>query len=98
MHNKCKLILAAYGGDENILNIDACLTKLRIQVKDKNKVDENKLKEIGAFGVTHPSPTSVYAVFGQEADIIKNTMKEIIAKGQTINDNIINTSRIENNE
>jgi phosphotransferase system IIB component len=46
-------------------------------------VNEKKLKELGALGVTHPSPQSVYAVFGSEADLIKNQMKDIIAKGES---------------
>jgi glucose-like phosphotransferase system IIB component len=89
MHDKSIQVINAYGGKENIANVDACLTKLRIQVKDKNKVDEQKLKDIGALGITHPSPQSVYAVFGQEADIIKTTIKEIISSGEIINNDII---------
>lgn len=89
-HDKTIEIIKAYGGVENIVNIDACITKLRIQVKDRSKVDEERLKQIGALGISHPSPQSVYAVFGQEADIIKTTMKEIIAKGEIINNDIIN--------
>ncbi|MDR0739859.1 MAG: PTS transporter subunit EIIC [Mycoplasmataceae bacterium] len=83
LREKSKEVITAYGGKNNILNIDACITKLRIQVKDKKIVNEKKLKELGALGVTHPSPQSVYAVFGSEADLIKNQMKDIIAKGES---------------
>jgi glucose-like phosphotransferase system IIB component len=82
LREKSKEVIMAYGGADNILNIDACITKLRIQVKNKKIVNENRLKELGALGVIHPSPQSVYAVFGNEADLIKNQMKDIIAKGE----------------
>jgi glucose-like phosphotransferase system IIB component len=82
MRDKAIEVITAYGGPNNIINIDACITKLRIQVKDKKIVNSDRLKQLGALGVTHPSPQSVYAVFGNEADIIKNLMKDIIAKGE----------------
>jgi glucose-like phosphotransferase system IIB component len=87
MHDKAMAVIIAYGGKDNIANIDACLTKLRVQVKDKSLVKEDDLKSLGALGITHPSPQSVYSVFGQEADVIKTTMREIIAKGEIIADN-----------
>ncbi|MDR3329761.1 MAG: PTS transporter subunit EIIC [Mycoplasmataceae bacterium] len=82
IRDKSMSVIKAYGGPDNILNIDACLTKLRIQVKDKKLVNGDRLKELGALGIIHPSPQSVYAVFGTEADIIKNNMKDIITKGE----------------
>jgi phosphotransferase system IIB component len=82
MYQKAMEVIKAYGHPENIINIDACITKLRIQVKDKAPINSERLIQLGALGVTHPSPQSVYAVFGSEADVIKNVMKEIIAKGE----------------
>jgi glucose-like phosphotransferase system IIB component len=82
LREKSHEVIKAYGGPNNIVNIDACITKLRIQVNNKKVVNEHRLKELGALGVTHPSPHSVYAVFGSEADLIKNQMKDIIAKGE----------------
>jgi phosphotransferase system IIB component len=82
MYQKAMEVIKAYGHPENIVNIDACITKLRIQVKDKTPINSARLMELGALGVTHPSSQSVYAVFGSEADVIKNVMKEIIAKGE----------------
>jgi glucose-like phosphotransferase system IIB component len=75
---KATAIILAYGGLDNIKNVDACITKLRVQIKDATKVDKDKLKELGAMGVMYPSQQSVYAVFGTEADIIKNAMNELI--------------------
>jgi glucose-like phosphotransferase system IIB component len=71
-------VIKAYGGKENIKNVDACITKLRVQVADASKVDKDTLIKLGARGVIKPSPQSVYAVFGNDADIIKNTMNDIL--------------------
>jgi glucose-like phosphotransferase system IIB component len=88
MHSRAMEVIKAYGGPSNILNIDACLTKLRIQVKDKKQVNTERLKELGALGVTHPSPQSVYAVFGNEADLIKSKMKDILAANEYKDDEV----------
>jgi glucose-like phosphotransferase system IIB component len=71
-------VIVAYGGAENIKNVDACITKLRIQVVDQSKVNKEELMKLGARGVIKPSPQSVYAVFGNEADIIKNKINEVL--------------------
>ena len=73
-------IILAYGGKENILNVDACITKLRIQVASPDLVNDKRLVELGALGVTHPSKQSVYAVFGAKADYWKNMIKEVLEK------------------
>lgn len=73
-------VVSAYGGFENIKNVDACITKLRIQVDKQDIVDTDKLMSLGAKGTIKPSAQSVYAVFGAEADIIKNNIKGLIGK------------------
>ncbi len=70
-------VIKAYGGKENIKNVDACITKLRVQVVDPKKVNKQELMNLGAKGVMYPSKQSVYAVFGTTADRIKNEMKDI---------------------
>ncbi len=70
-------VIKAYGGRDNIKNVDACITKLRIQVVDPSKVNKQALLQLGAKGVMTPSKQSVYAVFGTQADRIKNEIKDI---------------------
>lgn len=72
-------VINAYGGLDNIKNVDACITKLRIQVTNQDIVDSDKLtKELGAKGIIKPSKQSVYAVYGALADRLKNEINEII--------------------
>lgn len=73
------LVLESLGGSENIENIDACITRLRVEVKDAKKVDKNELKKLGASGVLEISG-GVQAIFGGKSDTLKNYIKEIMNK------------------
>lgn len=80
-------VVDAYGGFDNIKNVDACITKLRIQVANQSAVNTDELMNLGAKGTMKPSPQSVYAVFGVDADHIKNSIKQLmenIAKDQSL--------------
>ena len=71
------LVLEALGGSDNIENIDACITRLRVEVKDAKKVDKNQLKKLGAAGVLEVAG-GVQAIFGGKSDTLKNYIKEIM--------------------
>ena len=73
-------VVKAYGGFENIKNVDACITKLRIQVANQDVVDTDALMGLGAKGTIKPSAQSVYAVFGVEADNLKTRIKALSEK------------------
>ncbi|ERI89723.1 putative PTS system glucose-specific EIICBA component [Clostridiales bacterium oral taxon 876 str. F0540] len=77
---KAARVLEAIGGPENIEVLDACITRLRLNLKDTSKVDQGKLKALGAAGVL-TAGNSVQAIFGTEAERIKDDMKAIIANG-----------------
>ncbi|WP_160034494.1 glucose-specific PTS transporter subunit IIBC [Paenibacillus sp. An7] len=70
-------ILKAFGGSDNIKHLDACITRLRIEVKDKSTVDKNRLKVLGASGVLEVG-NNVQAIFGTRSDTIKSQMKDIM--------------------
>lgn len=73
-------IIKAYGGLENIKNVDACITKLRIQVENQDIVNTEILtSELGARGVIKPSAQSVYSIYGALADRLKNEINDIIS-------------------
>ena len=94
-------LIKAYGGQENIKNVDACITKLRIQVADRSKTNKQKILDLGARGVVYPSNQSVYAIFGTQADILKNIIKDIISgkiKAPVVNENApVAATKVENN-
>ena len=70
-------VLAALGGGENIVSVDACITRLRVEVKDKAKVDKAELKSLGAAGVMEVG-NGIQAIFGAKADGYKNAINDIL--------------------
>jgi PTS system N-acetylglucosamine-specific IIC component len=75
--SKAEQIIAAFGGRENLVNVDACITRLRMEVADKDKVDQTRLKSLGAAGVVEVG-NNVQAVFGTDAEALKNDIIEIL--------------------
>ncbi len=65
--SKAEDILAALGGGPNVVDLEPCITRLRVELADPGKVDEAALKEAGAFGVVR-SGRVVQVVVGPEAD------------------------------
>lgn len=74
---KAPLILVALGGEKNIVSVDACITRLRVEVKDKDKVDKAELKALGAAGVMEVG-NGIQAIFGAKADGYKNAINNIL--------------------
>lgn len=70
-------LVAAFGGKENITNLDACITRLRVSVADVAKVDQAGLKNWGAAGVV-VAGSGVQAIFGTKSDNLKTEMDEYI--------------------
>jgi PTS system N-acetylglucosamine-specific IIC component len=74
-------LLAALGGRENLLDIDACTTRLRLRVASQDKVDEAALKALGAAGVLRPTADTVQVVIGLRAEEIAGEMADVIHRG-----------------
>ncbi|KPC77762.1 PTS system glucose-specific transporter subunit IICBA [Thermoactinomyces vulgaris] len=70
-------VLKALGGKENLSNLDACITRLRISVNDVKKVDKEQLKQLGASGVLEMG-NHLQIIFGPKSDIIKEQMKQLM--------------------
>jgi PTS system N-acetylglucosamine-specific IIC component len=75
--SKAEQLIAAFGGRENLVNVDACITRLRMEVADKSKVDQARLKALGAAGVIEVG-NNVQAVFGTQAEALKNDIKDAL--------------------
>ncbi len=76
---KSEKVLAAIGGSENIISLDACITRLRLILKDAKKVDQVALKKLGASGVMNAGGGNVQIVFGVESDFLKTEIQRVIA-------------------
>ena len=75
--NKAEQVISAFGGRDNLVNVDACITRLRVEVNDKGQVDQARLKSLGAAGVIEVG-NSVQAVFGTDAEALKNDINDIL--------------------
>ena len=71
------IILKALGGENNIVSVDSCITRLRVEVKDKSKVDKDTLKVLGAAGIMEVG-NGIQAIFGAKADRYKNALNDIL--------------------
>ncbi|HIE5767372.1 MULTISPECIES: PTS glucose transporter subunit IIBC [Proteus] len=70
-------LVTAFGGKDNISSLDACITRLRIGVKEIEKVDREELKRLGAAGVVVVG-SGIQAIFGPKSDNLKTEMDEYI--------------------
>ena len=68
--------IAALGGTGNLLDIDACATRLRLRVDDQARLDEAALKALGATAVMRPSADTVQIIVGLRADQIASAMRK----------------------
>lgn len=74
--SKAAKILAALGGDDNIIDLEPCITRLRVEVEDPSLVDEAALKATGAFGVVR-SGKVIQVVVGPEADTLASDIEDL---------------------
>ena len=72
-----EIILEGVGGKENVTSIDHCITRLRLEVKDRLLVDEKKIKSSGAAGVIRPGKTSVQVIIGPKVQFVHDEFKKL---------------------
>ncbi|OQP36021.1 N-acetylglucosamine-specific PTS transporter subunit IIBC [Pantoea latae] len=73
--------IGAVGGSDNLTGIDACITRLRLNVKDSAQVNESVAKRLGASGVIRLNKQSVQVIVGTQAESIASAMKKVLTKG-----------------
>ncbi|SJN58699.1 PTS system glucose-specific EIICB component [Vibrio ruber DSM 16370] len=67
--------IQALGGRDNLKQIDACITRLRLSVNNMAQIDEVKIKALGASGVVKLNRTDLQVVLGAKAELVANAMK-----------------------
>jgi len=76
MSSKAEQILAALGGAGNVVEIEACITRLRTEVRDPSLVDEKALTAAGSYGVFQ-SGTIIQVVVGPEAENLAEDIEDL---------------------
>jgi len=72
------LFIKALGGEDNIVSTDACITRLRMEVKSSKELRDEDFIKLGAKGVIRPSDTTIQVVLGAKAESIADKIKGFI--------------------
>ncbi|HEX6246772.1 MAG TPA: PTS transporter subunit EIIB [Nocardioidaceae bacterium] len=75
--SQAEQIIAGLGGRANIVEVEACITRLRTELADTSLVDEHQLRSAGVHGVMRAGPV-VQVVVGPEADTIASDIEDLL--------------------
>lgn len=78
LDNEAEAFIKALGGRENILDTDACITRLRMSVKESESLLEDNFTALGAKGVIKPNGESIQIVLGTKAESVAQKIKEAL--------------------
>ncbi|WP_152655960.1 PTS transporter subunit EIIC [Oceanobacillus sp. CFH 90083] len=70
------IVIEGLGGKENIKNVDNCVTRLRVDLNDDEKVDLEKLKDSGSSGSFMAQKNHIHVVFGPHVEFVRNAVDE----------------------
>lgn len=70
--------ITALGGQDNISELDNCATRLRLELVDLSKTDEQALRRAGAAGTIKPGGKSFQVIYGLNAQFVKSAMEQIL--------------------
>ena len=71
------IILEGLGGKENLVSIDNCVTRLRLEIKDQSKVNEKLIKSAGVAGIMRPGKTSIQVIVGTKVQFVADELKKL---------------------
>ena len=72
------IILEGLGGKANVVSLDNCITRLRLEIKDYTRIDEKKIKSAGVAGVMRPSKNAVQVIVGTKVQFVADEMKKML--------------------
>ncbi|MCW8821128.1 MAG: glucose PTS transporter subunit EIIB, partial [Sulfurovum sp.] len=75
---EAQAFISALGGSDNIINTDACITRLRMQVKDSSALRDDTFMSLGAKGVIRPDKYSIQVILGTKAESVAEKMKALL--------------------
>ena len=75
-----KEIYEALGGDENVLSVDNCITRLRLELKDLKKVDQERIKKTGVMGIKEVGTNGLQVIVGTNVQFVADEIAKIRKK------------------
>lgn len=70
-------IYEGLGGDENVTTVDNCVSRLRLEVEDMDKVDQAKIKATGVPGINVVSKHNIQVVVGTQVQFVADEIRKI---------------------
>uniref|UniRef100_UPI00046A866A glucose PTS transporter subunit EIIB n=1 Tax=Morganella morganii TaxID=582 RepID=UPI00046A866A len=75
-----EILIEALGGKQNIRNVDNCITRMRIDIEEVNKIDKELMSESGCTAFFFPSANHVHVVYGPKVEFVRNAVDEAMKK------------------
>ena len=75
-------ILEGLGGADNIVSLDNCATRLRVELRDRDAADERRLKAAGARAVVRPGRSSMQVVIGLKVQTVADALRALLRDGK----------------
>lgn len=76
---RARAYIGALGGSENLEEVNACTTRLRLIVRAQDAVDAARLKQLGAIGLVRPSATALQVIIGPTAELRAGEIRDVLA-------------------
>ena len=73
----CELVIKDIGGFENLILVDSCITRLRIEVKEAEKINSAKIEALGSEGIIKVGENRLQIIFGDKAALIEKHYNKI---------------------
>lgn len=73
---KARMIIEGLGGRDNIVEVDSCMSRLRVEIKDESKINEEVLRRTGCAGIVRPDSQNIQIIYGTTAGLLKNAVNK----------------------
>lgn len=73
-------IIEGLGGFDNIVAVNNCISRLRVDVKDMSLINEHLLKSSGSMGIVKPSATHIHVIYGPKVEKVAKQVKEAMKR------------------
>lgn len=75
------LVVKGLGGVSNIVNVENCVTRLRIDLKNTDLIDKETLERSGTSGLFFPAKNHIHVVFGPQVEFVRHAVDDIVKNG-----------------
>lgn len=75
-----EIVIEGLGGQENIVNVENCISRLRIDLKNPELVNQVKIKDSGCAGIFFPSSNHIHVVFGPHVEFVRHAVDDVLKR------------------